>query len=309
MSFLLSGYFAYMISFLAIYSALAVVLHLQVFRAGIVNFGIVGFWGLGMYITAIFLLRLDMPFFVALILASIITGLISIPLAKVILNLDGEAVLVGTLAFATIIENLVMGNKDLTGGSIGIGTISIPINAGQYSQFVYALLIVGFLVLLMWYASRIKNAPYGRLLLSIKDNEQLSRSLGKPTLKHKIVIFSITCGVLAFFGGLTAPLYSHLYPMMITPAVTFTAWIALIVGGQARISGAVVGVIATVFLFEYLLMSIIPLPAATAQIVPFLKYVAYGLMLVLLLMFKPSGILGDKKKGSKPKGQKVQVER
>ena len=292
MTFFVSGFFANMLSFLAIYLALTVVLHLQANVTGIVNFGIAGFWGMGMYLTAIFLLRVDMPFVVSLLLASVITGAVAIPLARIILNLDGQAVLVSTLAFASIIESLLFVHRPITGGSIGLGTISMPIDAGANTFILYALVIVAFTALLMVYSYMIKKAPFGRLLFSIRDNEPLSRSLGKPTFKNKIIFFGFTCGIMGFFGGLTAPLHSFLLPMMVSPTVTFVAWIALVLGGQSKLSGAVVGVLATVFVFDYLLFIIVPIPANYAQLVPFFKYAAYGLMLILVLMFRPTGIMG-----------------
>ncbi|MCL2856965.1 MAG: branched-chain amino acid ABC transporter permease [Oscillospiraceae bacterium] len=297
-SFLTSGFFASMLSFLAIYVALTVILHLQANVAGVVNFGIAGFWGIGMYATSIFLLRFNINFWISIVLGAIVTGLIALPLARILLNLDGQAVLVGTLAFASIVENQIFVNREITGGSRGLGTIPMPIDVGPYRFIVYGLVVVAFVVALILYAWKLKKAPFGRLLFSIRDNELLSRSLGKPTFRHKIIFFAITCGLIGLFGGLTAPLHSFLLPMMVSPTVTFTAWIALMLGGQSKISGAVIGVLATEFVFFYLLRVILPLPAEAAQMVPFFIYAAYGLMLVLVLMFKPTGIMGGKRRGN-----------
>ena len=297
MNFLLSGYLTYSVSFLAVFMALATVLHLQFYITGIVNFGIVGFWGLGMYLCAIFLLKLSIPFVPAILLAAVATGLVSLLLGRIILNLDSQAVLVGTLALAKTIEELSMTQKNITKGVIGLGTVEMPFDIGrQYTDFVYMLIIVIFLVLIILYAFKIKKTPYGRLLLSIKDNESLSQGLGKPSFKHKVIFFTITCTAIAFLGGLTAPLYSYLYPRMITSTVTFTVWIALLLGGQSKISGGIVGVLATVFVFDYLLTTIIKLPGEYSQIIPNIKYFIYGLSLVFILMFRPSGILGEKKR-------------
>lgn len=293
---LLSGYLIYSLSFLLIFISLATVLHLQFSLTGIVNFGIVGFWGLGMYVFSLLLLKASMPFVIALLLASAITGLVSWALGSIILNLDDQAVLVGTLAFATIIEYLATTEKWLTNGVMGFGTVSLPFDFGRMSLFIYFLLIMVFVVLLILYAAQVKKSPYGRLLLSIKDNEVLAQSLGKPTFKHKVIFFTVTCAIIGFFGALSAPLYSFIFPRMIGPGITFTIWIALMLGGRTRLFGGLVGVLATIGLFDYFIETVVPIPTEFAEMVPNFKFAIYGLTLILVLMFRPLGILGDRKK-------------
>jgi len=293
---LLSGYVIYSLSFLLIFIALATILHLQFSLTGIVNFGIVGFWGLGMYAFSLLLLKANLPFVPALLLASVITGIVSWALGSIILNLDDQAVLVGTLAFATIIEYLATTEKWLTNGVMGFGTVSIPFDIGRLSLFVYFLIIIVCVVILMLYANQLKKSPYGRLLLSIKDNEVLSQSLGKPTFQHKVIFFTITCALIGFFGAMSAPLYSFIFPRMIGPGITFTIWIALMLGGRTRLFGGLIGVIATIGLFDYFIETVVPIPTQYAEMVPNVKFALYGLTLILVLMFRPLGILGDKKR-------------
>ncbi len=293
---LLSGYVIYSLSFLLIYIALATILHLQFSITGIVNFGIVGFWGLGMYAFALLQMKLAMPFIPALILACAITGIISLILGRIILNLDGQAILVGTLAFATVIEYLTTTEKWATNGVMGLGTIKMPFDFGPSTDLVFFLIILVCLILLILYAAKLKTSPYGRLLLSIKDNEVLAQSLGKPTFRHKIIFFTFTCMLIGFFGALSAPLYNYIFPRMIGPGITFTIWIALMLGGRTRLLGGMVGIAATVGLFDYFIETVVPIPTEYAEMVPNFKFAFYGLMLILILMFRPLGILGDKKK-------------
>lgn len=296
MELLLSGYMIYSLSFLLIYIALATILHLQFSITGIVNFGIVGFWGLGMYIFALLQLKLGMPFVLAIVLSCIITGIVSLILGSIILNLDDQAVLVGTLAFATIIEYLTTTEKWASNGVMGLGTIKMPFDFGPVTDLVFFLFILVCLVLLILYTAKLKTSPYGRLLLSIKDNEVLSQSLGKPTFRHKIIFFTFTCMLIGFFGALSAPLYNYIFPRMIGPGITFTIWIALMLGGRTRLLGGMVGVVATVGLFDYFIETVVPIPTEYAEMVPNFKFALYGLMLILILMFRPLGILGDRKR-------------
>ena len=292
----LSGYIVHSLSFLLIFIALATLLHMQFGLTGIANFGIVGFWGFGMYSCALLLLKLNIPFVLAVLLATVLTGLISLALGRIILNLDDQAVLVATLAFATFIEYLVITEKWLTNGVLGYGTITFPFNFGKYTEFVYFLIVLVLTVILILYTFKLETSPYGRLLLSIQDHEALSQSLGKPTFRQKLIFFTFTSALIGFFGAMTTPIYNYLFPRMIGPGVTFTIWIALILGGRKRIFGGLIGVLATVGLFEYIVETVVPIPTQYAEMVPNVKFVVYGLTLILVLMFRPFGILGDKKR-------------
>jgi branched-chain amino acid transport system permease protein len=285
-----------MLSILFIFIALATILHAQFGLTGIANFGLSAIWGFGMYSCALIIVKLNFPFAPAVIMATVLTGIISLGIGRIILDLDNQAVLVGTLAFLAIIETLVISEKWLTNGVLGVGPVNYPFNFGTYTKFVYFLIILIFTIVLMFYARKLESSPPGRLLLSIQDNEPLSQSLGKPTFRQKLVFFTFTSALAGFFGALSAPIYKFLFPKYMGPDITFTLWIALILGARKRIFGGLVGVLATVGLFDVVLETVVPIPSQYAGILYNTKYFLYGLTLILVLMFRPSGILGDKKR-------------
>ena len=293
---ILSGYFVYMFSLLLMFIALGTILHLQFGLTGIPNFGLSIFWGFGMYAFALLVLKLNFPFIPALIVATVLTGLISWGLGRIILNLDSQSILVASLAFLAIIEILITQEKWLTNGVMGIGPIAFPIDFGVYTKFAYFLILLALTAILMFYAGRIHVSPYGRLILSIQDNEPLAQSLGKPTFRQKIIFFTVTCAIAGFFGAMAAPVYNFLFPKYLGAEVTFTVWIALILGSRKKLFGGLVGMLATIGLFDILLETVVPIPEQNAVILYNAKYFLYGLTLVLVLMFRPSGILGDKRR-------------
>ena len=291
----LSGYFIYMFSILMIFVSLATILHMQFGKTGIANFGLAAFWGFGMYAFAMVSLKLNMHFIPSLLVAFILTGAISLLIGRILLNLDPQAVLVGTLACSVIIEDLIISEKWLTRGVMGLGHVQVPFDIGNYTKFVYFLIILIFTIALIYYAHKVERAPYGRLLLSIQDNEPLAQSLGKPTFRQKLIFFTFTGALAGFFGALAAPLYGFVFPKYMSPDITFTLWIALILGARKRILGGFVGIVVTIGLFDILLETVVPIPSQYAGIMYNSKYFIYGLTLVLVLMFRPSGRLGDKK--------------
>ncbi len=288
------SYIVFSISILIMYIAMATVLHLQFGVAGIANFGFVGFWGFGMYAFAVLLLHYSVPYFIALVIATVLTGLLAWLLGIFILELDPQSILVATLAFATIVQYLVTTEKWLTRGVVGIGSVPFPVDIGRYSDLVYFVILVIVAGGLIWYAYRLENSPYGRLLLSIQDNEVLTRGLGKHTTREKLVFFTVTSAVIGFLGALNAGGVHFLVPRMVSPGVTFTVWIALVLGGRRHVLGGMIGTIVTVGLFDILLETFMPIPPAAAQLVPVIKLMLYGLLLILVFMFKPLGIVGDR---------------
>ena len=192
----LSGYYIYMFSLLVIFIALATILHLQFGVTGITNFGLSGLWGFGMYAFAILVVKAGVPFVWAVILATILSGIVALALGRIILNLDPQSVLVATLSALVIIETLIISEKWLTNGVKGLGPIQIPFDAGGYTKFVYFLILLFFVILLILYAFRVGSSPFGRLLHSIQDNEPLSQSQTYFSTENNFFhLYVSSCGI------------------------------------------------------------------------------------------------------------------
>ncbi len=296
---LLTSYTLFSLSTVMGFVALATLLHLQFGLAGIVNFGVVGFWGLGMYAFGVLLIQFEVPYPLAMLLAVAIVAAVSLLIGWVIVDLNDQAVLVATLAFGTIVTSLVTTEKWLTEGVVGLGSVPYPVETGDGAlwQFVVLTAVTAAIVI---YAARIAKTPYGRLLAAKRDNEPLARGLGKNTSRHKLTIFVITCALMGFVGTLSAPVHRFLTPDLIGPGVTFSAWIALIVGGKRHPLGGVLGVALTIFVFDFVIETYVPVPSEHAATVTVIKTIVYGVTLIVALMFRPLGLLGPgRKRGSR----------
>jgi branched-chain amino acid transport system permease protein len=287
------SYLIFSLSLMLIYVGLATLLHLQFGKVGIVNFGVVGFWGLGMYGIGVLTLNFGVPYLLAIALSTVAVGLVAALLGSLVLRLDGQGVLVATLAFSTAVMHLVTTEKWLTKGVLGLGTIPYPFAFGSATELVFLLLIAVIVVGLMAFAGRLPHSAYGRLLVAIRDNETLAASLGKPTFQHKVLFFALSSAAMGLFGGLSASLNQFLTPAMLSSGVTFTVWIALILGGKDKALGGLVGAVVTIGLFDILIETYAPIPSQYALLVPNLKLALYGLLLVAVLLFRPRGLLGS----------------
>jgi branched-chain amino acid transport system permease protein len=296
-AFLIAGLFE-----VAMVIGLALLLHLQLGLTRIANFGIVGFWGLGMYAFGVLYVRVDWPFgdpwqfLVCVTLATAITGLAGLVIGWLISDLDIDGVLVETLGFATIVLILATTEKDLTGGALGMGGLRFPFNIGTVKQneFLWLLIVAIVVVAIFLYVRQVHRSPYGRLLIAIGGNEALARSLGKSTYRTKLLLFAFTSALMGLLGALFGVMVRFLDINNLGVDLTLAVMVGLVLGGTARVWGAVIGVLLTVGLFDIIIQSYLPLPREWyTQAIPVLREAIFGATLILVLLFRPLGILGD----------------
>src|SRR5512146_1419219 len=166
---------------------LALLLHLQLGLARIANFGVVGFWGIGMYTFGVLYVQVDWPFgepwqfLVCAAAATLVSGLAGLLVGWLIAALDTDGVLVGTLGFATAVQILATTEEDITGGASGMGGLTYPYDIGRVkdNEFLWLVLLTLVVVAIAAYAWRVHRVPHGRLLIAVGGNEPLARSLGK----------------------------------------------------------------------------------------------------------------------------------
>jgi branched-chain amino acid transport system permease protein len=296
-AFLISGLFQ-----VVMVIGLALLLHLQLGLARIANFGVVGFWGLGMYAFGVLYVQVDWPFgdpwqFLACAAAAtLVAGLAGLVIGWLISDLDTDGVLVTTLGFATAVQLLAITQDDLTGGSRGMGGLRFPYDIGKVkdNEFLWLAIMTVVVVGILVYVWRVHRSPYGRLLIAVGGNEPLARSLGKSTFRAKLWLFAVTSGAMGLVGAMNGVMVRYLDVGNIGVGVTLAAMVGLVLGGTARVWGAVVGVILTVGLFDIVVQSYLPLPREWyTQAIPVLREALFGLTLIIVLVFRPLGLLGD----------------
>ncbi|MFH1329233.1 MAG: branched-chain amino acid ABC transporter permease [Actinomycetota bacterium] len=300
----LSAYLIFALFTVAGTIGLAQLLHLQMGLAGIGNFGIVGFFGLGMYACGVLQVRvpwpdswgLIWPFLISLVGAGLISLLAGLLIGWLISDLEDDGVLVGTLGFATIMYSLALSEKGLTGGAEGMA-VPDPIDLGmgvKVNSLFWLGVMVVVVAVLTYYVARVHRSPYGRLLIAAGQNEPLARSLGKQTFRTKLVLFALGSAGMGLIGALYAVMNHFIRPTELGIEVTLAVMVGLVMGGSARVWGAVVGVLLTAGLFDIVVQLYLPLPADWyKQAMPVFREIAFGALLIAVLLTRPLGVLGD----------------
>ena len=273
---------------------LALLLHLQMGLAGIGNFGVVGFWALGMYGFGVLVVTYEWPYLAALLAATALAGVAGVVVGWLIADLDTDGVLGATLSFATIVFLLADGERDLTGGQVGLGTIDFPFDIGARTDVAWLGVLVAIVGAILYYVRRVHRSPYGRLLIAVGDNEALATSLGKATFRSKVLLLALTSAAMGLLGALYASMSHFLFPSHVDVRLTIAVVVALVLGGSRRPLGAVVGALLTVGLFDVVIKVYVRLPPDFAeQAYPKMQQMVYGGLLIVLLLFRPLGLLGD----------------
>lgn len=296
-AFLISGLFN-----VVVVMGLGLLLHLQLGLARIANFGIVGFWGVGMYTYGVLFVKVDWPFgdfwafLISVLAGTLAAGLSGLVVGWLIADLDEDGVLVGTLGFATAVFILATTEQDLTGGALGLGGLKFPYNIGSVkaNEFLWLIVLTLVVFAIFLYVWRVHRSPYGRLLIAVGANEPLARSLGKPTFRTKLWLFAVGSAGMGLLGALFGTMQRFLETSNLGIDVTLAAMVALIFGGTARVWGAVIGAVLTIGFFDIFVQSYLPLPREWySQAIPVLREMIFGLAIIVVLLFRPLGILGD----------------
>ena len=303
-----------------IYCLAALGLNFQFGYAGLLNFGQAGFAAIGAYAVAVIVVSVNWPLWVAVICGTFGAIIFALILGIPTLRLRADYLAIVTIAAAEIIRQIARSVtfNDVLGGSDGItGKYAAwwfdlnPIAQGldtpilRFSRndlwvVITGWLLVALIVLFTWLLVR---SPWGRVLKSIREDEDAVRSLGKNVYMYKMQALIIG-GVIGSFAGVTfAVAAQSVQPDNYSTTLTFYAYVVLILGGAARVFGPVVG--AMIFWFLLVFVSQVLNNAVKAGYISTdilstdqigqVQFMLVGLGLMLLMIFRPQGIFGDKK--------------
>jgi branched-chain amino acid transport system permease protein len=296
-AFLITGTFS-----VVMVMGLALLLHLQMGLTRIANFGVVGFWGTGMYVYGVLYVQVDWPFgdpwqFILSAIAGIVAaGLAGALVGWLISDLDVDGMLLGTFGFATIVWILATTQKGLTNGALGLGGLQFPYDIGSVkaNEALWLVFLTVVVAGILFYVARVHRSPYGRMLIAVGDNEALARSLGKATFRAKLWQFAVGSAGMGMLGVMYGVLERFLETSNLGVDLTLAAVVALVLGGTARVWGGVIGAVLTIGLFDIVVQSYLPLPQSWyGQAIPVLREMVFGAALIIVLLFRPLGILGD----------------
>ena len=298
------------------YTLVALGLQLNVGFTGIVNFGQAAFMAIGAYAMAIFVLDAGMSFWLAMPLAVLTAMLFGVIVGLPSLRLRADYFAIATIAMAEVVRLVAQNARGLTGGNQGLfcaeddpslcytdtwrdvsaSMLDFIDNFVNDPENLLPLLIVvwvtvGLATLLLNY---ITKTPWGRVLRAIREDEDAARAVGKNTVLFKLQSLAISGALGAIAGFFVALNLATLHPTDFEPLVTFFAYSILILGGLASYRGVAIGAILFWAVLEGTRFLDLPDPPFTEVRIAALRLAITGLLLMLLMAFRPQGLLGRK---------------
>jgi branched-chain amino acid transport system permease protein len=286
------------VALIAIYATLVLALDLQFSYGNLINLGIVAYVAVGAYAYAIvtqqppgpfddYKFGFGLPIPVGL-LAAAVAGLVFGALTGwPSLRLRGEYLALMTFAFAEVFDSFLVNAKPITNGLVGLPSVLRPFEQldPDLQTWAFAGLSLLLAALTFLLVRRVVTSPYGRLVLAVSDDEQGAAAVGKDIGVVRVQIFLIGAVVMSLAGAFFVMYVSLAVPTIFIPEVTFTVWIALVLGGIRSRFGAVLGATLLIGMQEGLrLLSLSPDQSA---FVSSLRLFLTGLLLVVLLRLRP----------------------
>jgi branched-chain amino acid transport system permease protein len=265
-----------------LFGMLALSITLVTGTAGQTSLGHAGFLAIGAYASALLTLRLGWPVELAMLAAALITAVLGTLLVLPAFRLRAHYVAIATLGIGEIVAQVILNWDALTNGALGISGISSPSFLGRQaitSQAVYwfALALLLLAVLLQW---RLLRSPLGRTWRAIREDDVAAQAYGINLNRYKALAFAASAFIAGLSGAFTAHFYTYINHETFPNTTSILALTMVILGGMGNMLGAVVGaVVLTV------------LPEVFRPLADY-RYLIYGLALLLIIRFRPQGLLG-----------------
>jgi ABC-type branched-subunit amino acid transport system permease subunit len=316
------AYIVFLLGLGGMYALLSLGLNAQWGFTGLINFSVAAFFGIGAYGAA--LMTADsspvaggfhplVGLVVGLVLAAVLAVLIGIPT----LRLRADYLAIASLGLAEVVRLVALNERQLTNGSAGVRGVPeffvgwpviedlprilpgfrVELVPGApffferpfYSNFLSLVVILGFLAASFWVLRRAHRSPWGRVLRTIRSDEDLAKALGKNTYWYKMQAFVLGSVVMALAGVFVAHLTNFVAPGNLDPIWTFYVWVAVMLGGSGSNRGALLGGFVVVAIREgpRLLNSLGALPIDAAP----LRLLIIGVLIILVMRFRPQGVL------------------
>lgn len=277
-----SRYQVHLLNMAGLYILLSLGMNIAMGYCGQFNLAIGAFWGVGAYTAGILNSRLGWPLWVNIPIAIALTAFIGALVGLPSLKVRSHYLAIVTIGLGEVL-NIIMINEDwLTGGAIGISGIRMPnffgiaLNSDEsYFYVILVAVIIGYLV-----ARQIVGHRIGRSFRAIRDDYVAAKAMGVNTAYYQILAFAISAAYAGLSGALFAHLATYISPDIFEFRSTLFVMTMTMVGGMGSLVGSLIGATALPLLQEYL------------RAIGNWQLVAYGLAIIVVVLFMPGGIVG-----------------
>lgn len=252
----------------------------MIFKAGALSFGHAAYAGIGAYTSVLLVTTLNIPFWIAFLLAGVVTALVALFIGGITLGVKGIYFTITTFAFTEVLKGIYIAYPNPFGGPGGIRGIPHPPGIETKEQFYYMALVFVLVSFFTFYKMAHSKSSFGIICDGLKLNELLEQSLGINTKAVRILVFIIGCTFAGFAGSIFAHYLRQINPETFAIHTSIDIIVFCAVGGFGSIIGAVIGATSLTMIGELLYG------------IGTYKSLVFGAMLILIVLFLPEGIMG-----------------
>ncbi|MBW2618210.1 MAG: branched-chain amino acid ABC transporter permease [Deltaproteobacteria bacterium] len=317
----IGGILAYLVSLAVmagIYAIFCLGLNIQWGYTGLFNIGIAGFFCVGAYTSALIttpmptgvyakyvhqIFGLNLPFIVGLAGAALACGIIAFLIGIPTLRLKEDYLAIATLGIAETFRLIFNNEHWLANGPRGLMGLPQPLQGlvdPKHYNYIYLAIIIIIMIAIYLAIEKVIRSPWGRVLRAIREDDVSVAMSGKNVFSFKMQSFIFGAMVMGIGGALYAHYTKAISPDVFTPLYgTFIIWVMLIAGGSGNNKGAILGAfviwgiwVGTNFMTDFL-------PYTLKARAPYIRFLLIGILLEIILIYRPQGLLGEEKKVSK----------
>jgi branched-chain amino acid transport system permease protein len=284
-------YLLHLLILVGIYVMLAQSLNFSAGFGGMISLAHAGFYGVGAYTAALLAVNFQIPFFLALPVAMLLSGLLALIVSAIALRTIDDYFIICTLGIQVVVFSLMNNWMSLTRGPLGIPGIpsislfGIPIE----SKWTFLFLTLFFVALIFFFLKKLTGSAFGRTLRSLSEDEIFTQSLGKNVYLSKVISFTVGAMIAAVPGVLYAHYISYIDPTSFTVDESIFILSIVIIGGMRNLWGSVIAAAFLVFLPE--ILRFVGMPNAIAAN---MRQIIYGGILIFMMFRYSRGFVSEK---------------
>ncbi len=286
-------YILHILIIILLYVMLSQSLTLTAGYSGLISLAHAGFYGIGAYTSALLSVKLGFPFLATLLIAMLLSGIIGVLVSVIALRTVDDYFIIITLGIQVVAFSIMNNWMDLTNGPLGISGIPAISIFGIEISSKLAFLILTLILsgIVFFIVSNITKSPFGRILISLSEDEIFTKSLGKKVYTAKVISFALGGMFAAIPGVLYARYISYIDPTSFTVDESIFILSIVIIGGIRNLWGAAIAAAVLIILPEALRFIGMP-----SNIAANIRQIIYGLALVIMMFKYSKGFISEKPK-------------
>ncbi|MFA6265122.1 MAG: branched-chain amino acid ABC transporter permease [Pseudolabrys sp.] len=288
-------YILTILTFGSIYALLALGLNLMWGMAGLVNLGILAYYALGGYVSALLTVKLGFPVFAGMLIGTLAAALLGAVTCVGLVKLRDDYLAIATLGFAQVMALIAQNEVWLTNGTDGIGQVprlGVTLQ-GETFSIVYLLLCLLVVGLVFAGSEILRRSPFGRVLRAIRDDAMVAATAGKHVFGFQMKALAVGGGIMGLAGACYVHYIGFISPEVFQPQLLIYIFLALILGGRGNNVGAVAGAFFVVIIVEGTRFIAELAPSLSAVQVGAIRQLIIGVGFIVVLQKWPRGMFPE----------------